>query len=249
MPALKQVILIFEYERPNYLRICLDSLQRCADIDQWPIAISIDGSSCRPAFAPLLDRASLPLTWPNRAGNLQHVLRSLSAVCNSGYERILFFDGDCILRPDALTTVSTPAPPSIFASLTAIEPAPTTAVWFHPMGNLTTSAALAPLLTWAESGAFIGLPHPVTALPLSADEFAYDAVFCAYMLPRQLTTQFSDRSRLGHIGLSGTNHTAATALETAIFSGPPASWLDNAIRLFDPSKHPAFAPYNFRYED
>lgn len=248
MRPLTQALLLFEHARPRCLQICLDSLARCVDISNWPIILSIDGSAHLADFAPLFSRVAHVIPWASRAGNLNHVVRSLDFIAAAGYKRVLFMDGDCILRPDALSQLHE-TPEALFTSLTAIADGATLAPWFCPLGNLITADRLQPLLSWVKAGAYVGLPHPVTHSPMAANESAYDAVFCAYLLARQQKTQFAARSFLGHIGLSGTNHAGTPELEAALFSGDPSTWLDNAAHLFDPVRHPAFRPENFRYRD
>lgn len=102
--GLKNAVVIFEWQRPKYLQICLDSLHRAKGIERWPILLSLDGGDAD-AFSHLFPMITHFVPWEQHAGNLWHVTRTIEFAFSAGYERILFMDGDTIVRPDIFSAI------------------------------------------------------------------------------------------------------------------------------------------------
>lgn len=243
---LRQAILIHEHSRPDYLRVCLDALDRCPPIPRWSVLLSIDGPQHLAQFQHLFPRVQHVIPWSTHAGNLWHVTRSLAFAFSCAFDRVLFMDGDVILRPDTLNLIpdSTEFPSRLFYGFTK---GPDMLQWFSPFANLVTRSMALPLLAYVNSRAWVGALHPVRRDPLPPTHDAYDSVYTRYMIDSGLHSHYQDRSYAAHIGLRGVNHASTPALESAIFRGPPESWLANAVATFNPSAHPAFIPTDFEY--
>lgn len=245
----KQCILLFEWKRPHYLRVCVDSLSRCNRIQEWPIYLSIDGPKYFTEFSTLFNRVSHVVPWDEHSGNLWHVVRSLDFVLQCGMDRILFLDGDCILRADALTSIPDKWDDDMFLSMVRNDNGPEhTEHGFMPLGNVVTASKLKPILDYCHFVQWVGKPQPISKIPMTCDYDSYDAVFFRYMLDNKRTTRFRDKSYLGHIGACGVDY-EDKAIESQLFAGPESEWLENAIRLFKTVKHRTFVPTNFCYED
>jgi hypothetical protein len=244
----KQSILIFEYRRPNYLRVCLDSIVNCEGVEDWSILLSIDGPEYFPKFQPLFGRVSNVIPWDSHAGNLWHVTRSLEKAFSSGYERVLFMDGDCILRRDALKDIPSANGDYLFTGFAKGDHGEGPMPWFSPQANLLEAKAGKLLLEWVRQKQWVGRRRPGHMSTLQIDYPGYDAVFCRYMLDHGLQTRYRAKSYAGHIGVVGLD-CHAPEIEAEIFTGHPSRWLRQAVKAFDPKRHHAFTPADFAYED
>lgn len=242
---MRQAILVFEWERPRYLQVCLDSLARVSGIEDWPILVSIDGPVL-PGFQPLASRCAEFTGWPSHVGNLWHVTRSLTWACELGYERILFMDGDVILRTDTLQALPEKQPADLLICMRGSMAADRRHNWFAPQANLILQQEAIPLLKYVTSMGWVGKPRPGTQVVMTSGYPGYDAVYLTYMLERGLVALYRDRSYAGHIGVCGVDSHHAD-IEAEMFSGPPEGWLSNAIRLFDPARSDSFTPPDFVY--
>lgn len=241
---MKQAILVFEWARPKYLRVCLDSLARLRNRSDWPVLLSIDGSSA--IFEPLMPRCALVKGWPSHVGNLWHVTRSLEWAFSLGCHRVLFMDGDVILRSDALVDLPAKEPKDILIGMTSREGGDAHKIWLTPSANIVDRADAIPWVAWVRSRAWVGHPRPGVGTTMKADYSGYDAVYLDYMIQYQRTCLYRDRSYAGHIGVCGTD-CHDKAVDGEIFKGPPEGWLDKAVRLFDPSRSKAFTPPDFQF--
>lgn len=240
---MKQALLLFEWHRPRYLRICLDSIAACQNREQWPVIVAIDGDTT--PFAEFVGRCSELVGWPH-AGNLWHVTRSLRHVFDQGYERVLFLDGDMILRPDALQQpYQKEASDELFVCLAGHSPP--RQPWFAPQGLVLYRQDAYPLLDYVDGRGWVGSFRPGHTIEMKADYPHYDAVYCRYMLDQGMVSRYSEKSYAGHIGLCGED-CRQLDLEAELFRGPPEMWLRNAVRLFSPERSPIFVPKGFRYE-
>lgn len=243
----RQGILVFEWQRPNYLSVCLDSLQRCQGIEDWPVYLSIDGPQHFDNFHDSFNRVAHVVPWETHAGNLWHVTRSLEFAFNCGLERVLFLDGDCIVRPDALVSLATPAQTDLFVSLTASGNGESSLRWLTPMGNVIEAERARPLLEYVMNCDWVGKQRPEHVETMDCEYPGYDAVYCRYMLDAGLTTRYRSKSYAGHIGVVGLD-CHEHHLEQRLFSGDRSQWLDNAAALFREESHPTLVPADFRYE-
>lgn len=243
----KQGIVVFEWKRPNYLSVCLDSLQKCEGIADWPIYLSIDGPEHFDSFHDSFNRVAHVVPWQTHAGNLWHVTRSLEFAFECGLERVLFLDGDCIVRPDALTSLATPSHSDLFVSLTASEQGEESLRWLTPMGNVIEADRARPLLEYVMNCDWVGKQRPEHVEVMDCEYPGYDAVFCRYMLDAGMTTRYRDKSYAGHIGVVGLD-CHEHHLEQRLFSGDRSQWLENAATLFREENHPTLVPADFRYE-
>ena len=243
----KTAIMVWEWKRPHYLRICLDSLAKCRGIEQWPILLSIDGPEFVSQFEELFRRVTHVIPWKTHEGNLHHISRSLRFIFDAGYERVLFMDGDCILRTDTLELLPDHEPGYLFIGLTK-GTGDGRVQWFAPSGNVLGRNEALPLLDWIEREGWVGKQRPGEKSVMRSDYSGYDGPYCRYMIDHGLFTRYRDKSYIGHIGVCGVD-CHAPEIEAELMAGHPDQWLQNAIRMFNHKRHPAFVPEDFRYED
>ncbi len=243
-----QAVLLFEWQRPRYLSVCMDSLDRCSGRKDWDVLVSLDGSPISHLqFFPLIARADkASVNGDDHAGNLWHVTRSLEWAFSLGYDRVLFSDGDVIFHPDALTQGYKQSSEIIFSSLATGFPEDQ--MWFNPFGLVLESAKAGQLLDYVNSKAWVGSRRPGHDQILTDDYTGYDAVYCRYLRDKGMFTRHSPKPLIGHIGLCGVDCNER-ALEDELFTGAPETWLDNAIRMFDPKRSRAFIPTDFVYPE
>lgn len=240
---MKNCVLIFEWNRPRFLKICVDSIR--AAKDPWPTVICIDGCDQKEAMRPFADDAEVLKIFDDHVGNLWHVVRSLKHAVNLGYDRMLFIDGDMIVRTDIFEMLKK-AKPEWFVQSMESSLAPATC-WFSPLGNVIMADNASKIVKYAESKEWVGLSRPGHEMKMSSDYPGYDAVFCRYMVDNKLMSQHQVRSYVGHIGISGVDNDLPHMIDE-MFEGKPSKWLANAIRLFNPADSKAFVPLDFIYE-
>lgn len=234
-------VLLFEWNRPRYARICVDSLLRARC--PWPIILSLDKSDVPADAWPKVDRV---FRFPGWAGNLWHVVRSLDTACAAGYDPILFMDGDMIVKTTIFQHIPDTVPPGVvFWSCRKgkyVED-----VYFSPHGNLVTPATIGPVLEYCYRHDWVGKRHVNNTGRVLDFHFPhYDGVFFQHLRDTGGKSRFQERSLLGHIGLVGEDAKHGDQ-EAELFAGPPEQWLDNAIRMYKPGVSP-FYPDDFAYE-
>jgi hypothetical protein len=238
-----KAVLIFAWNRPRYLRVCLDSIS-ASGLDV-PVIVSYDG----PENEELQHgRISKVARFKTHVGNLWHVVRSIDFAFESGFESILLLDCDMIVRKDISSRIQWELPPGIASficeNFSSCNPVPA----FSPLGSVITRESSKPLIEYCYSMKWVGTKRPWHPDETMGYNYSgYDAVFLRYMLDRKTQSIQSDVSLVGHIGLVGVDNNN-NELEKKLFSGPPESWLSNAVNMFDPSLSPAFVPAGFKYE-
>lgn len=109
---MKKCILIFAYNRPNYLDSVLKSLFQCEDLDSWDIKYIQDGPTHEPTKTIAMKHItnySKPietLFYPKNAGIgvVQHdALRE--AFIEKGYDKVLHLEDDLVISKTYLKTI------------------------------------------------------------------------------------------------------------------------------------------------
>lgn len=237
------VIVIFEWCRPQYLAVTLDAIHRAQQ--PWPILVSIDGPEFTTQFRHLMPRVSSFIVWPQHVGNLWHTVRSLECAISHGYKKIMFIDGDMLVRRDTFVALGDIPTGATFRSLQKGSGELTK--WFSPLGNVASSESLKPVLEYTRSNRWVGEIRPGFETKLEWNHAGYDAVFCRHAMDGNAYSVGSERSFVGHFGVDGVDNHGGDAISSRMFSGNQSDHIENVIREFNPIKHKAFVPHDFIY--
>lgn len=252
-----QAILIIAYNRPNYLKILLDSLDCVLGIDNWDLYLSVDGSDMEAEFQQIEHMRSIQeIKWGTRVGISKHIIRSFVHLISNKYDRILYLEEDFIVRSDILLNWPEINADDTFFSMQSVSPVVCSHTLYSPLGNVITADKAMPLIEYYLSGKWHGKPWPTPVCPpvfLTPDMVdGYDAIFWTYLKDSNLKSMFRERSYVGHIGVNGThfhNSDESNQLEAEIFTGDPSNWLENAATLFKKRLDwRGFVPKDFVYE-
>lgn len=240
----KQAICIFAYNRPNYLKITLEGINRIRGVDKWDIWVCVDGGGEIEQHQKLINKYN-GFIRSERFQSLNHFTFSLKMLVDKGYERIVYLYDDLLLTTDTIEYLdSIKRGNEFFYSLEYMGHPK----WYLPHGNMIYSDGFEELFNYVVLRKYIGksfIGEVYAGLVLNDTSF-YDAVFLRFMTDYSKETRYAGKQYSGHFGVSGI--TVTNELEhQQLFNGPETQWFENAIYLLEHSDNNAIYPRGFKY--
>ena len=246
-----RAIVIQEWNRPKYLYVSLEALHAVRGVDDWDLFVSLDGVPTskfkwvQEAF-PKVSFFYLGAQY----GCWGNVMRSVNKTFSMGYDSVLHFPGDVIIRSDSIEYLNNLNQKAFFYCLMRHGGIKGLVEWYAPRGVLIEKDNWRILNQWIEEKKFIGLPYPnakgsiITKDHHSSD----DDIFTAFTLHEHRPMLFPENMTYSfHFGIRGINKHFDPALEEAMFKGDPKTWLSNVVTAAKTSKNPCFGPPDFVY--
>ena len=243
-----KAILIFEWNRPNYLYVCLDALSRVRRLKSWDVHVRLDGGGDS-NFDWVFQKHPFVKVSKNqqRLGNARHLNKSIKDVFLLGYKEVLYYDGDVIVRTDVLDYLESVVRDAAFYSLYKMKLEPLVN-WYCPLGNLITKDDWEKLNDWLQHERYVGLPLPGDRPgTLTKDAWNHDDILGAYAIAEKKPTRYADKYYSLHFGIRGMNSHLAPGIEEQMFAGAPINWMNNILSVARQIKNKAFIPGDFEY--
>jgi len=191
-------------------------------------------------------------------GVLRNVICSYNTTFNLGYDRVILFEEDIIVRPDFLDYFKGVTDKDYcFYNLTCYEKGnPNVSISrYRAFGNMLKRSYFPDLFKWVTDKKYIGRPTYDNKSVLS-DKYGHDAIFTCYLRDNCIESLFADKHYVVHVGIGGIHYPLSAGcrqVRDKVFSGLREGWLHNMVRLVegDYSKElePVLCPRGFKYHD
>ena len=255
----KKAIVVIGFNRPRYLRLTLEGLKACFNLDKWDLYIYIDGF---PKYRPDDFNSWLPnlpmkvIYRRTNIGILQNTIQSLRETFDADdYDSVMWLEDDMLLHRDTLEVFQSYKYPS-FVSL---REKGISMVRYTPPPNLIGRDTFERLYSWISDKKYVGIWDAVRKRPIPEDESSHDCVVGTWIHEEKITVSREPKSYCLHFGVRGINQGAeptaeARRLEGMIFNSAPSHWIRNLLTVFsnlDNSDkiHDIIYPKNFIYWD
>lgn len=259
-------ILVLAYNRPRYLHVTLDGVFHAEGVERYPVYVCCDGGgSSAGEVREVAGRFPVSgwLLRNRRLDCLKSYTYSIQAILDYGYDAVLYLTDDLLIRPDTLLYLDSIPKDAFFHTLVGSGGLTIIEGVYSSFGNLVLSDSFPSLFKWVSSGQHLGKPKIRSGKEFEAlitEQSGEDAVYKRFSWEFKKKLRYPPIAYAFHFGLRGRNKQergmscAALELETSIFQGVPASWLERVIELAqrkfsDPAINERFWPRSFKYHD
>lgn len=228
-----KAIFINAYNRPRYLRVCLDALSHCLGLSDWDIVISFDGGSSADFSICRSVLKHYEVVHPHNLKARDHPTEILRSALEFGYKKILYCDEDALLRTDALAYANAQPDRNGFISLQCVPGHPQLPFYLSSSPVVMYAPLLQELLSFMDAKRYLGMKHaflPGVILGQENTIMAHDLCWCALSIAKPILNYYADLQYSLNFGFTGYNWRYAE-LEAKAFSGQPGSWFDNILCL------------------
>lgn len=236
---MKRAIAVIANKRPKYLRITLDGLFRCPEIENWDVFVYVDGPTCeKPAlFTHFMPVVPMSLKFRrNKLGVLWNTIGSIRDTFNAGlYDVVLWVEDDMLVRPDLLTA----AEKYHYPGLVSFREAGPSMVRYTPPPNLIGEALFWHMHKWICDEKYVGIWDAVRKKPIPRDVDSHDCVVSTFVHEENIVVSREPISYVLHFGIRGKNQRAflddpeLERIEGEIFTSGPSRWIGNLLRVYE----------------
>ena len=255
-------IIIFSHIRSNYLFITMDSLFRNKHIEKYPVFVSVDGNAKSDEMRDIINYFPVNgyFIRENPIGSAQAYGRGIQALCDLGYDYVMFIEEDELIKSTMLDWVQSHDIDTILSEHIFInfsyDGGERAISHYRGHVSIVKATNFNNIYSYCINKEYIG--KPTAAAGRILNEYAVeDGMFSSYIRYNNLTEWTAGDIYCAHIGIRGTTNKKlspeAERLETYLFSGPREKWLLNAASLFhhdfvDPILVSRLIPKGFVYE-
>lgn len=229
----KTCIVIFAFNRPEYLYVTLDSVFRSPDINKVDVLVYIDGGSDKlPEIMEVISNFDVRRIYINKH-NLMilwgHVSALRDVFYKLDYDRCIYLEDDNLMRSDCLSFCRNHDPQEFIMSLSGKG---NKSMHYRPRGNMITKCNFYDLDNWISSLTWIGLARPNRPDQiLGFNTTSHDAVFYAFIQDTGNYSEFAGEYYTAHFGLVGVHshdiNSEINDLHSKMFAGDREHWLEN----------------------
>lgn len=265
LPSPKLAIVAISYNRPDYLRIFLQGMSHVRGIENYPFFIFFDyfpHVSIRRRHEEIIKNFGnlgiIPVFRTRNLGVLGNITESYHDVFDRGYEEIVMFESDIIVRSDSLEYLKLIDRDSFFYTLNGNSfREGKYGNYYRAHGNLLESKNFPILYEWVKNKEYVGRPDRAGNYILKEGYGGHDAVYSRFMIDKGLMTRIPPLYYVAHFGLEGIHREVKSPEEKRVleklFYGNPENWLDNAIRILENEEYPVsvettMKPRGFKYD-
>lgn len=240
-----RAIFISAFNRPKYLRVCLESIAKCKGRGKWDLFVDFDGGS-KTDFSVCSDVVSyLSVHRDRNLGCQKHPTEILRIALYFGYKMILYVEDDMLLRSDALNYLLTRETEEGAVSLNTGN-GPSACCHCSNSPFTIRAKEMESIIKFMDAKKYLGMNNVLTGKPIGEDERYHDVCWYAWALinknivhwaPEQMALNF------GHTGM----HFNDTEFDKAALSKSPEHWLSDVVafstltRFQKTSRTPGFA--------
>jgi len=255
-------IAIVTGHRLNYLQITLDSLFRVDGIgDCYKLLFQLPQTpEERREKAWVLSQYPLNEIRDTAYRGRDVFFEAYRYLFSLGMERAIVTSDDIIHRPDLLEYIEGNRNRKAFLhSLSVLWPGSISqlAFEFFNLGFLIDREAFEEVDRWYRTGLYLGARTKHGNLLKDYETIHnFDTIMETYIMTHGALSSFPDKPYIAHIGLTGIysyNDEVCLEYEKKLFTGPPNTWLRNAITLIEseetypPEIERMLIPRTFRY--
>jgi len=236
-------VVVFAHNRPRYLYVTLSSIFAMDNIKQHNVFIFVDGginAKIREMQAETISYFPIFAFFRQKRCKILHnIADGLHRTFTLGFDEIVYFEDDFVIRPDTLNFIKHTPREGIFLSLCALPEQPEFESSYRPMGNVIGRRNFAFLYDWIENRRYIGLKRPGKDEILTEQVYSHDAIFSSFLLYNGFSTKFARKPYVAHFGARGIHSkiplddSDLLALEERMFAGDKSTWLSNVVHLLE----------------
>lgn len=228
---MKQGIFMMAYNRPKYLRVSLEAVSKCHNVDKWDVFVDYDGggdgdfSVCD----GVMDHYSIERK--QNLGNMRHAIELYKTAIKFGYERILYIEDDHLVSSDCLDYLDTVPNTRMWESFYFHGPSyDENDEYVSDSPSLLNMSDARWLVDNLESKAYVGLPNICARphVPIKDDEKWFDICVFALTKARNARVGFPRKHFSLNFGYVGCNNPYED-FNTQAFKGNPNEWFKGVL--------------------
>lgn len=230
-----RAIFVNAFNRPRYLRVCLDAISKCHDLEKWDVWVDFDGGSVENFAVCNSSLFHYRVIRPKNIGPRDHPTEMLRTALECGYEKIIYCDDDALFRRDLPNILDEqPKRPELISAYHGMPSGSFSYMSISPV--LLFNDMMSKIVEFMDRAEYVGLPNVCfSGIPIERDTVGHDYCWFAWCVRDKVPCWFSDKHLSLNFGYLGFNHhmdqNKAISLETSAFHGGPETWMDGVLTV------------------